>query len=332
MTMKQIVARLNETKNLTAAAEASSWWEGLDADTKKQYIHDHPNSKYAKDAISAAKEGASGNDAPHINAEDPNSEQVRHQVKQVAGGMRKNSAKIASVLKKTMPRMHNAAAGLKALANGKPLEEEHKEALIELGTLAINTGLSRQMGVWHAVTIGRIGITAVKHGIEHFKKKKEQSPNKDDTEVFVESVADGMEQPVKPIPREEAKSFFSSALKNASSHIIQVADKSFHHVKPAVQGLNALRKGEPLDEGHKKAIKSLGMFAVATAITMLPGGALAHVGASVGVVAVKHAVKAIKDHKEAGVGLTEAFMTAAVESLEDSLLEAVAPEEEGHHH
>ena len=307
--------KLNAATRLLAAED---WWEALPADQKKQYIKDHPNSKYAKDAI---KEDEAKEKAPADDSKDSTEK------KSAVSALRKNGSKIAQKLKSTFPRVHQATSGLKNLATGKPLEGEQKEALIELGTLALNTGLSKKFGVWHALTISQVGLTAIKHAMDHYKEKKAQTPDKDDVEVFVDAVADGLEQEVKPVPKEEFKSFYKGViakhLKGKASHIVKVIDKSFSDVKPAMQGLNAIRKGEKMAEEHKEAIVSLGKFAIGTAITYLPGGVFAHIGASVGVVAVNQAIKFIRKAKSEEP-LLKQFVEAVVDSLEDSLLDAAA--------
>lgn len=315
MSMKQIVARLQATAT-------SDWWDGLDAEQKKAYIEDHPNSKYAKDAIADK-----GHDEQH-SSQAPGEAHTKER-KEAVSTLRKHGSKIAAKLKSTFPRMHSASAGLKNLATGKPLEDEHKEALCELGMLALNTGLSKKYGVWHAITVSQVGATAVKHAMDHFKEKKAQSPKKDDTEVFVDAVADGLENG-KPASKEETRSFIKAGLgqhfKAAAKHVVAIADKSFSDVKPAVQGLKALAHGQKMDDEHKAAIKSLSKFAIGTAITYMPGGIFAHIGMSVGVVALEHAVKAIRDKKLTTGTLLTTFVAATVGSLEDSLLDAVAPE------
>jgi hypothetical protein len=312
--------KLEAAQRLLASED---WWEAMPADQKKQYIKDHPNSKYAKDAI---KDADKAEEAP-AKEEPTGDTKDSKETKVAASTLRKNGSKIAQKLKSSFPRMRHATSGLKSLATGKPLEDEQKEALVELGTLALNTGLSKSFGVWHALTISQVGLTAVKHAMDHYKEKKAAAPDKDDTEVFVDAVADGLEQPVKPVSKAEFKSFYKGTianhLKGKAKHIVKVIDKSFSDVKPALQGLNAVRKGQKMDAEHKEALISLSKFAIGTAITYLPGGVFAHLGASVGVVAVNHAVKVIRKRKSEEPLLNQ-FVEAVVDSLEDSLLDAAA--------
>ncbi|MGD0511402.1 MAG: hypothetical protein ABSA33_06205, partial [Candidatus Micrarchaeaceae archaeon] len=131
---------------------SEDWWTGLPADQKKQYIKDHPGSKYAKDAIKDDQEEQPKQEAEDEGEAEPVDKSVDEQRKGASSVLRKHGSKIAKKLKSTFPRMRHATSGLKSLATGKPLEEEQKEALTELGMLALNTGLSRSFGVWHALT------------------------------------------------------------------------------------------------------------------------------------------------------------------------------------
>ncbi len=325
-------------KAATRLIATEDWWLELPADQKKQYIKDHPGSKYAKDAIkdsdtdsdSEKPEDDKGRSGDKQDTDKSKDEQK--QVKNALSTLRAHSSTIAKKLKTAFPRMHHATTGLKNLASGKPLDEEHKEALTELGMMALNTGLSKSLGVWHAVTISQVGYTAVKYAMDHYKEKKAANKDKDDVEVFVEAVADGLEQKPEPVSKEELKKFYkgtlSSRIKENAKHIVKVLDKSFSDVKPAVRGLHALRKGEKMDDAHKKAIISLGKFAIGAAITYLPGGALAHAGASVGVVVINHAISAIRKSADGGEPILHEFIGAIADSLEDSILDFAA--ESGH--
>jgi len=324
--MKQIklnaAARLNHP--LTAKApEASEWWHHLPAEQKEQYIDEHPNSKYADQAIKEGEEETKPK-AKELNPE--------HRAK-AAESIRSNSGKIAGILKRTFPLISEATSALKHLVSGKPLEEGHKEALHELGGIALKTALSSVIGAHGAMIVGRIGITATEHAIEHFKEKKESSEGKDDVEVFVDALADGVEHAKEaPVPRSHAepKSDYRSAIskyvKAGAKHIVQVIDESFQHVKPAVQGLVALSEGKPLDEEHKKAVKGLAKIALGLTIATLPGGIAAHIAAGVGVAAVSHAYKAIQGNRIDPEHMLHSFVEAIGEGLEHGLLEHVGGE------
>lgn len=326
--MKQLQLKAARRLVQLAKEDASEWWTALPSDQKKQYIENHPNSKYAKDAIKEDE----AKDEPKSEDEQPapkvSKEATEKQVKSAVSTLRSNGSKIANKLKSTFPRMHHASTGLKNLATGKPLDDEHKEALVELGMMALNTGLSKSFGVWHAVTISQVGYTAVKHAMDHYKEKKAANKDKDDVEVFVEAVADSLEQKPEPVSKDEFKMFYkgtiSSAIKTHTKHIVQILDKSFSDVKPAVKGLQSLRKGEKMDPEHRKAIIRLGKFAIGAAITYIPGGALAHAGASVGMVVINRAVSAVRKSAVSGESILNEFVGAIADSLEDSVLDFAA--------
>ena len=336
--MKQIklnaAARLSQP--ITAKApEASEWWHHLPSEQKEIYINEHPNSKYADQAIKEgeASDKAGGGDR---QVEKPKEISEEHRA-EVSGAIRSNSSKIAHVLKKTFPLISGAASALKSIATGKPLTHEHKEVLHDLGGLALKTALSSAIGPHGAMVTSRLGLTAIHHAIEHFKEKKAASADKDDIEVFVDAIADGVDQAKEaPVPKEHAapKSHYRTAiakhLKASTKHIVEVIDKSFQHIKPATQGLVALSEGQKLTDEHKKALKGLGKIALGLSIATLPGGLAAHLAAGVGISAVNQAYKAISKKHIDPKHILHSFVEAIGEGLEDSMLEHAAGGEGGH--
>jgi hypothetical protein len=306
----------------------SEWWHHLPAEQKKQYIEEHPQSKYADQAI---KEGEEAEEHGEPQKKIPQ----EHREK-AAADIRSNSGKIARTLKKTFPLISEATSALKHLVTGKPLEEEHKEALHELGGVALKTALSSAIGPHGAMVVGQIGITATKYAIDHFSEKKKEAKNKDDVEVFVDTLADGVEHAEEaPVPKEHAESgshyrgAIAKHVKASAGHIVKVLDKSFKHIKPATQGLVALSHGKPLTEEHKKAVKGIGKIALGLSIAALPGGLAAHLAAGVGATALAHAYKAIKDRKLDPQHIVHSFVESIGEGLEHGLLESVGESGEG---
>jgi len=332
-------ARLVASTITARAPVASEWWQHLEPDQKKEYIEEHPHSKYAEQAIREGQNDKvkSDKDEEELGKEPEAKQQVssEHRSK-IAGSIRKHAPKIAGFLKKTFPMITEATTALKHLATGKPLEEEQKEVLHELGGVALKTALSSVVGVHGAQALGRIGMTAVKHAMDHFSEAKEKSNGKDDVEVFVEALADGVEHAKEaPVPKEHAapKSGYRSAIakhiKSKASHIAQVLDKSFQHIKPATQGLVALSEGEKLSDEQKKAMKSLGKITLGLTIAALPGGLAAHLAAGVGSVAVAHAFKVIREGGLKDGHVIHRFVESVGEGLEDALLEHAHGGEEG---
>ncbi len=316
------------------AKETSEWWDNLPAEQKKEYIGEHPNSKYANQAIhekEAAKgdqqadPGPDGRDQP----EGPKSLQPGSpQRKAVATTIKKGAPKIAKLLKHAFPRISAATEALHHLGTGKPLEHEHKEVLHEFGGIALKTALGHVVGAEAAKLLGNIGVTAIHYGIEKFKEHKDKDPHKDDVETFVESVADGIENAeAAPVPAEHAapKSHYRTAiakhLKKNAIHVVAVLDRSFKDIKPATQGLVALAHGKPLDEHHKKAVKNLGKVALGVSIASLPGGLAAHIAAGVGTAALNYAYRHLKKELKPGETMLHHFVEAIGEGLEDALIE-----------
>lgn len=328
--MKQY--QLNAASRLTQVlakedAVPSEWWHHLPAEQKEQYISEHPNSKYAEQAIAEGEEAKEHGEAPAKKIPQEHREQAAHEI-------RSNSSKIARTLKKTFPLISEATSALKHLLTGKKLEEEHKEALHELGGIALKTALASAVGAHSAMVLGQIGITATKYAIDHFaEKKKDADGKKDDVEVFVDTLADGVEHAEEaPVPKEHAESgsHYRSAIakhvKASAGHIVKVLDQSFKHIKPATQGLVALSHGRPLTDEHKKAVKGIGKVALGLSIAALPGGLAAHLAAGVGASALTHAYKAIRSHKIDPQHVVHSFIEAIGEGLEHGLLEHVGGE------
>lgn len=325
------------------AKETSEWWDNLPAEQKKDYIEEHPNSKYANQAIhegeaakgdQEASPGPEGRDKPTGPASlQPGSPQR----KQVADSIKGQAPKIAKLLRHAFPRIHAATEALHHLVTGKPLDHEHKEVLHEFGGIALKTALGHVVGPEAAKMLGNVGVTAIHYGIEKFKEHKDKDPKRDDVEVFVEAVADGVENAdAAPVPAEHAapKSHYRTAiakhLKKNVDHITAILDRSFKDIKPATQGLMALAKGQPLDESHKKAVKHLGKVALGVSIASLPGGLAAHIAAGVGTAALNYAYRHLKHELKPGETMIHHFVASIGEGLEDALIEGGEGGEHGH--
>lgn len=306
----------------TSAIEPSEWWEHLPSEQKKEYIEQHPNSKYADQAIKEKEEQG------HESSESMQPSSPER--KKVASAVTKASPTIAKLLRKTFPKMSVAVDALKHLATGKDLDHEHKETLHELGSLALKTALAHTVGPHAAKVLGNIGITAINHGIEKFKEHKAHSKRTDDVEVFVDAIADGLEKAEEaPVPAEhqKPKSSYRSAIgqhiKKSAAHIVEVLDKSFKDIKPATEGLAMLVQRKPLDAKHKQAVKNLGKIALATSIATLPGGLAAHLAAGVGAAALMHAYRKMREGEGTG-NMLHRFVDSIGEGLEDAVLEHAA--------
>ncbi len=305
--------------------EVSEWWLKLPAVQKKEYIEEHPQSKYADQAIKEGEEESrTGKDStkPEISKQ--------HRSK-VSSAIRSKSAAIAGVLKKNFPLISEATSALKSIATGKPLTHEHREVLHELGGLALKTALSKAVGPEAAMITSRLGITAVKHAIDHYKSRN----GKDEVQSFVEAVADGIDQAKEaPVPKEHQadgshyRAAISKYLKKGTAHVVQVLDKSFQHIKPATQGLAALTSGKKMSDEQRTAVKSLGKIALGLSIASLPGGLAAHIAVGLGTTALKHAYTSIHRHNIDPVHVLHSFVESIGEGLEHGLLHHVG--EGGH--
>jgi hypothetical protein len=312
------VIQLNAAHRLLAAED---WWDSMPADQKKQYIKDHPNSKYAKDSIKEE----SGEGATQVSSE---------YRKATAGLIKTNSPKIAKFLKNSFPQITGATSALKHLSTRKPLTQEHKEVLKGLGDTALKTALKFAVGenkAHLAHTIGRIGAHAVKYAVDHFKEKKESSGAKGDVEVFVDSVAEGIEHADVPVDEtaltEEPtakgtppKGAIARHVKSKAKHIAKVLDRSFPSIKPATNGLVALSRGQALDAEQKKAIKGLGKVALGMSIAALPGGLAVHIVAGAGSVALTSALNSIRKRKVPEGKILVHFVESIGQGLEDALV------------
>lgn len=290
--------------------EPSEWWETLPVDQKKEYIDEHPNSKYADQALKEKEEGAQAKD---VSPEER---------KTYASSIRKSSAKISKFVQHSFPKIHQASSALTHLASGKPLDHEQKEVLHELGAVILKRSLTHVVGEHAALALGNLGLGAVRHAIQHFKARK----NKDNIETFVENIADGIEHSeALPVPKEHAASgseyrkAIGKHIQGSAAHITQVIKKSFPQFKPAVAGLNKLRKGEPMDKEHKDALKGLGKFAATAAIATLPGGLAAHLAAGAATAAASYAFKKIRSGEIHG-SLIEHFVSWVGEGLEEAVI------------
>lgn len=325
------VNRLLATTVEAKGPEVSEWWHHLEPEAKKQYIDEHPNSKYAEQAI------AEGEEKGHQASQDHLAENSAHR-KEVSETIRQDSPRIADTLKKSFPKITHAVGALKHLATGKKLEHEQKVVLHELGNLAIHTALGKMDPGSNAIhTLANVGITAVQHAIDHFKKKKAANPKKDDVEVFVDAIADGTEQAKPaPIPNEHVAqgSNYRKALakhfKDSSDHVTQVLKKSFPNIKPASEGLMALATGGDITPEQKKSVKALGKQALGLSIAALPGGLPVHLTAGLSLAAINYGQKKIKAYraekeknKAAGVKHPKSLLHHFVESVGEGLEHAL---------
>jgi hypothetical protein len=309
--------KLNAAHRLLASED---WWEALDADQKKQYIKDHPGSKYAKDSIKEDSKEPEAKDTPEPR-------------KASAGVLRTHGPKIARLLRDSFPLLSGATAALKHLATGKKLTEDHRDVLMELGDTVLKSALKFAVGKEQAHlihTAGHVGVHAVKYATEHFKKNKENSNGKDDLEVFVDSVAEGIEK--ADVPDEEVstppkKGAIAQHIKSKASHIAKVLDRSFPRVKQATTGLVALSEGTELSAEQKKAIKGLGKMALGMSIAALPGGFAAHLVAGAGSLALTSALNAIRKRKVPEGSVLRHFVESIGQGLEDAVVSKALKEE-----
>lgn len=335
----EAVYRLLATVEVDAKGEVSEWWHHLAPEAKKSYISEHPASKYADQAA------AEGEEKGHEPAKD--SLQVSSKERsELAGHITKDAKGIASSLKRSFPKFTHAVGALKNLAQGKPLEHEHKEVLTEMGELALRTAAGKLIGGNTIQLVADVGITAVKYAIEHFKEKHAAHPEQDVAESFVEAVGEGVEKADHaPIPDEHAKpsSEYRSALsknfKKASGHLAEVLTRSFPNIKPATAGLRGLTQGKKPSHEQMHALKHLGKHALMLSIATLPGGLAAHLTAGVAASAVDYGIKKMRQnkadkaeqehkHEEPERSLVGHFMDAIGEGIEHA---AVSGHIWGHH-
>lgn len=302
--------RTNASTRLFASED---WWDQMTSEQKKEYVEQHPNSKYAKE---------------HIDQDDEESNQgpaSTEERKALASSLRKAVPEVASKIKKAFPKMNAAASALKHLATGKKLDEEHKEVLHELGGVALKVASSHLVGDPHlGKVLKHVGTHAVHYAIDKFKEHKEKNKNKDDLEVFVDGIVEGVENVEES--KSETKQSIASHIKKSAGHVVEILNRSFKDIKPATSGLKALAQGQPLDPEHKKALKGLGKVALATSVAALPGGLVVHLGAGVGATALVHAFKKMRGYH--GGHVVHHFVESIGEGLEDALLEHAAGEGE----
>jgi hypothetical protein len=327
--------RLTATSKVEAKGpEVSDWWKHLEPEAKKQYINEHPASKYAEQAAQEAKE--SGHQPPRASLK-PSSEER----KQLSSSITQNAPKIAISLKKSFPKITHAVGALKHLATGKKLEHEEKEVLHEMGEMIFRNQLAKHVG-GNAVQIAAdIGITAIKYGIEKYKEHQAKDPNKDSVQSFVEAVGEGVEKAEHaPVPAEHAKEGSSyrkaiaSKFKSSAKHVTEVLQRSYPHIKPATHGLVALAKGEKPTHEQKHAIQHMGKHAMMLGIAALPGGLAAHLTAGVATSAVTFAYKKIqqaKNQNESPKSLIGHFVEAIGEGLEHAFVNNHLGGHEGGH-
>lgn len=305
--------------NAAAEVDPSEWWTELPAEQKHEYIEEHPHSKYADQAIEETRSKKTS-----VSNEDQAGSEER---KKLGSSIAKQAPKIAGILKRAFPRITHATSALKHLATGQKLTHDQKETLHEFGALAIKTAIGHITGPESAKLLGNVGITAVRYGIEKFKQHRANS-SKDDVEVFVNSIAEGVAHAkTAGVPAEHAspKSAYRTALakhfKKNVSHVVEVVNRSFKDIKPAMQGLSQLAHRQPLDDAHKQAVKNLGKVALGVSIAALPGGLAAHLAAGVGASAITYAIKRIQKGEHHG-SILHHFVEAIGEGLEDALIES----------
>ena len=295
----RLMATTTFTVNADSSVEPSEWWQRLPAEQKKEYIEQHPNSKYADQAIKEGQE--KGHEAPeHLKPDSAGR-------KKVAEAITSNAPKIAEHLKKTFPKMSHAVGALKSLATGKKLDHHQKEVLHELGELALHNAASKYIGGTAVHYVADIGITAVKYGIEKYKEKQAANKDKDSVEAFVEAVGEGATKSEHaPVPEEHAKAgsnyrkALGAHLKANANHVTEVLNRSFPNIKPASEGLIGLTQKKPLNEEQKKAVKSLGKQALMLSIAALPGGLAAHLTAGVSASVISYGIKKVRAAKAQG--------------------------------
>lgn len=301
-----VTTELNAGFRLLATSDVSQWWTDKTSEEKKTYIEEHPNSKYAKDKIEQDKDTTDNKDNKDTKSPE-RSESPKTQAK--------SPSHVANVLRKTFPKLSKATTALTHLAKGKELDEEHKEVLHDFGALAVKTALGHVVGETGAHFLGSLSYNATHYAISHFKRHRDDKKNakKDDVEVFAAAIDEGIKD-AKVIGKS-----ISNFFKKSAHHITQVVEHSFKEVKPALNGLNSIRKGEKPTDEQKKAIKGLGKIVLSTAIAAMPGGIAVHVTTGIGATAVAYAVQKIRSSPVEG-SLIHHFIESVGESLEDAII------------
>lgn len=288
-----------------------NWFTDMTKEQQKDYIELHPKSKYAEDAVK----------------EDSRTEPKQIQPKSkfrldAAKSIRDNIPKIKARLKRTFPKLHESVEVLKKVRKGEEITPEDKEVLYELGGKVIHGAMYHMhVEAYSAHYIADIGITSIRHAIEHFKNKK--NDRREELDSFIESVADGIEnsEPYKnPKVNRNTKQKIVNALKGSKHHVLIVLDKTFPDIKPATKGLAILAHGGKLDKEHKKAVVNLGRAALGIAIITLPGGIAAHMTANLGTAAISYAIKTIGNSRESK-SLVSHFVDALNEGIERAIVE-----------
>lgn len=314
--------RLLATAQLTVSADAtvkpSEWWTQLPAPDKKEYLEQHPASKYADQAIKEGEE--KGHEAPSEELKTGSKERTA-----IAGTISKNAPVIASQIKKTFPKITHALGALKNLATGKPLDHHQKEVLHELGDLALHTAAGKMVPGSNSIhMLADIGMSAVKYGIEHYKKKQDANKDRDSVEAFVDAVAEGTAKADHaPVPDEHAapgskyRKALAAHFKSTSHHVTEVLNRSFPHIKPAGAALKNIVNKKPLDKEQKQALQSLGKQALMMSIATLPGGLAVHLTAGISASVVSYAVK--KFRAPAGESAEKSLVGHFVEAIGEGL-------------
>ncbi len=126
---------------LEASESLPKWWTEMSDESKKEYIAEHPNSKYAEIHKSAApKELSSPHDNHAVDVHAPEMKAGSPARKKIGSFLRTKSKHIFDHLKHEAKEWKTAGVALKGLAQGKPLDDHGKKAIASVAAdIAVTT-------------------------------------------------------------------------------------------------------------------------------------------------------------------------------------------------
>lgn len=149
---------------------SSDWFHAMSPEHQRQYLEEHPGSKYA-DQVKQGTDEAATPETPSTElkqmhpADAKKAHAILHHAKEA----------LTSRFTKKLETMKSAKSALGALVKKEQLTPEHKEALTEVANTVVNTAIDFMPGGKIAKSFARVGFALAMGAIMSLRGNKDQA-------------------------------------------------------------------------------------------------------------------------------------------------------------
>jgi len=145
---------------------SSDWFHAMSPEHQRQYLEEHPGSKYADQVKTAPEEKPTTEPQEKMHpAEAKKAHAILHHAKEA----------LTSRFSKKLDTIRNAKSALGAIVKKEELTPEHKEALTTVANTVVNTAIDFMPGGKLAKSFARVGFALAMGAIMSLRGNKDQA-------------------------------------------------------------------------------------------------------------------------------------------------------------